>query len=74
MAALHCIALRCICMTWLHWTELHQTAELKSVVKENQLMEAAIIRVDKPRFELKLSLRKSDTMPNPEKASKQGRP
>eukprot|EP00903_Cladosiphon_okamuranus_P017486 g16106.t1 len=44
-----------------------QTADLKAVVKENQLMEAAILRVDKARFELSLSLRKSDTMPNPEK-------
>ncbi|CAN0534386.1 unnamed protein product, partial [Ectocarpus sp. 12 AP-2014] len=30
-------------------------------------MEAAIIKVDKARFELKLSLRKSDTMPDPDK-------
>ncbi len=30
-------------------------------------MEAAIIKVDKSRFELKLSLRKSDTLPNPDK-------
>lgn len=30
-------------------------------------MEAAIIKVDKARFELKLSLRKSDTLPNPDK-------
>lgn len=36
-------------------------------MKQNQLMEAAIIKVDKARFELKLSLRKSDTMPNPDK-------
>lgn len=47
--------------------ESDQTADLRVVVKENQLMEAAIMRVDKARFELKLSLRKSDTMPNPEK-------
>lgn len=40
---------------------------LSSVVKTNQLMEAAIIKVDKGRFELKLSLRKSDTQPNPDK-------
>lgn len=40
---------------------------MRSVVKENQLMEAAIIKVDKARFELKLSLRKSDTQPNPDK-------
>lgn len=44
-----------------------QTVNLKQVVKENQLMEAAIIKVDKARFELKLSLRKSDTLPNPDK-------
>ncbi|CBN78798.1 GTB1; RNA binding / hydrolase, acting on ester bonds, also similar to transcription elogantion facto [Ectocarpus siliculosus] len=44
-----------------------QKADLKGVVKENQLMEAAIIKVDKGRFELKLSLRKSDTMPDPDK-------
>lgn len=50
---------------------LKQTADLKVVVKENQLMEAAIMRVDKARFELKLSLRKSDTMPNPDKARKE---
>lgn len=49
--------------------EWNQTADLKAVVKENQLMEAAITRVDKARFELKLSLRKSDTMPNPDKVS-----
>lgn len=30
-------------------------------------MEAAIIKVDKARFELKLSLRKSDTQANPDK-------
>lgn len=44
-----------------------QTANLRQVVKQNQLMEAAIIKVDKGRFELKLSLRKSDTQPNPDK-------
>lgn len=37
------------------------------MVKKNQLKEAAIIKVDKARFELKLSLRKSDTLPNPDK-------
>lgn len=42
-------------------------ANLNQVVKTNQLMEAAIIKVDKVRFELKLSLRKSDTQPNPDK-------
>lgn len=38
-------------------------------MKENQLMEAAIIKVDKGRFELKLSLRKSDTQPDPDKVT-----
>ena len=42
-------------------------ANLRQAVKENQVMEAAIIKVDKSRFELKLSLRKSDTLPNPDK-------
>lgn len=36
-------------------------------------MEAAIIKVDKGRFELKLSLRKSDTMPDPDKVREEGR-
>ncbi|CAM9919098.1 unnamed protein product, partial [Sphacelaria rigidula] len=44
-----------------------QVANLNTVVKKNQLKEAAIIKVDKARFELKLSLRKSDTLPNPDK-------
>ncbi|CAM9424108.1 unnamed protein product [Laminaria digitata] len=43
-----------------------QRANLKQVVKENQLMEAAIMKVDKARYELKLSLRKSDTQRNPD--------
>lgn len=41
-------------------------------MKENQLMEAAIIKVDKGRFELKLSLRKSDTQPDPDKVRQLG--
>lgn len=40
---------------------------MSSVVKVNQVMEAAVIKVDKGRYELKLSLRKSDTQPNPDK-------
>lgn len=40
---------------------------LNQVVKTNQVMEAAVIKVDKARYELKLSLRKSDTQPNPDK-------
>lgn len=46
---------------------MDKMANLNTVVKTNQLMEAAIIKVDKARFELKLSLRKSDTQPNPDK-------
>lgn len=46
-----------------------QAANLKQVVKHNQVMEAAIIKVEKQRFDLKLSLRKSDTQPNPDKVS-----
>ena len=42
---------------------------MKEVVKENQLMEAAIMKVDKGRYELKLSLRKSDTTRNPDMVS-----
>ena len=46
-----------------------QRGNLKQVVKENQLMEAAIMKVDKARYELKLSLRKSDTQRNPDMVS-----
>lgn len=49
---------------------MEKMASLNTVVKTNQLMEAAIIKVDKGRFELKLSLRKSDTQPNPDKVSR----
>ncbi|CAM9940185.1 unnamed protein product, partial [Discosporangium mesarthrocarpum] len=40
---------------------------LSEVVRRNQLVNAAILKVDKPRFELRLSIRKSDTTSNPEK-------